>query len=148
MPIVNHLTYNMKAENEQRDDVTLVGFAQNNDEGKTTPIEERLAALNVAAPPPRYWSNGKYDLDDDKKPKNDFSADGYINSAFNMGEKENCHCIDRNRKSFILCTFIGEFISYYFVWGTECYVKCSAETPSVLRSPASLSTPCSPLAIS
>lgn len=92
MPIVNHLSYKMKVDNEQIDDVKLIGFVKNEDDCRKT-MESKFGKENGD----KYWKT--HGDNNDKNIRNVTSmTTGYINAAFHAAETENCHCVDRNRK--------------------------------------------------
>jgi len=107
MPIVtgNHLSYNMKNENESFDDVRLVGFVRSDEDVKEA-LKDRLSGKSCS---PTFWkrfsdkeSNQECENTDAIKP----ATNGHVNNAFHMNEPESCYCSDRITRKYLKLVFL------------------------------------------
>ena len=106
MPIVsgNHLSYNMRNENELFDDVKLVGFVRSDEDVKGT-IEERLSGVDSS---PTHWK--RFSGNEGRRQEEDESGadanrpvtNGHVNSAFHMNEPDNYYRSDRHIRKCVL----------------------------------------------
>lgn len=96
MPIVNHnhLSYDMKNENESFDDVKLVGFVRSDED-----VKDRLGGNGCSSP--KFWKRFATKENDSMEGENTpdtvkpSATNGHVNIAFLTSEPESCYCSNR-----------------------------------------------------